>query len=177
MFRLHIEINYKKHHILDPNYNNQWQQPQGGPQGQWQQPQQPQGGPRGPWQQPPQYSSTSDFVGAIKTCISKYVDFNGRAGRPEFWWWTLLVFLLTGVLAFQPWVSSILSAAVLLPNLAVTWRRLHDIGKAGGYFFIGLIPIVGWIILIIWLAQPSQPGPNRFGYGPDNIHINRPPFV
>ena len=135
MFRLHIEIIYKKHHILDPNYNNQWQQPQ-----------QPQGGPRGPWQQPPQYSSTSDFVGAIKTCISKYVDFNGRAGRPEFWWWTLLVFL-------------------------------HDIGKAGGYFFIGLIPVVGWIILIVWLAQPSQPGPNRFGYGPDNIHINRPPFV
>lgn len=162
---------------MDPNYNNQWQQPQGGPQGPWQQPQQPQGGPQGPWQQPPQYSSTSDFVGAIKTCISKYVDFNGRAGRPEFWWWTLLVFLLTGVLAFQPWVSSILSAAVLLPNLAVTWRRLHDIGKAGGYFFIGLIPVVGWIILIVWLAQPSQPGPNRFGYGPDNIHINRPPFV
>ena len=124
---------------MDPNYNNQWQQPQGGPQGQWQQPQQPQGGPRVPGSNPRNTSSTSDFVGAIKTCISKYVDFNGRAGRPEFWWWTLLVFLLTGVLAFQPWVSSILSAALLLPNLAVTWRRLHDIGKAGGYFFIGLI--------------------------------------
>lgn len=133
-------------------------------------------GPYGPQNPNRMPNSSNDFVDAIKTCISKYVDFNGRAGRPEFWWWTLFSVLITGGFAFAPGLNYVISVAALIPSLSVTWRRLHDIGKAGGYFFIGMIPLVGWIILIVWLCQPSQSGPNRFGYGPDDIHINRPPF-
>ena len=53
--------------------------------------------------------------------------------------------------------------ALLLPNLAVTWRRLHDIGKSGGWFFIGLIPLVGGILLLVWACRDSQMEENRFG--------------
>lgn len=56
---------------------------------------------------------------------------------------------------------------VFLPSLGLCWRRLHDIGKAGGWYFIGLIPVIGWIILLIWFSRRSEPTPNRFGPVPN----------
>lgn len=61
------------------------------------------------------------------------------------------------------YVSGVATLAFLVPSLAVSWRRMHDIGKGGGWYFILLIPIVGWILWIVWCCKPSEPCPNRFG--------------
>lgn len=109
------------------------------------------------------------FLESISKCFNNYANFNGRASRAEFWWWFLFCFIV-GIVCnlINQWLGSIASLALLVPNLAVAWRRLHDIGRAGGWYFIGLIPLVGWIILIIWLVKPSEPQPNRFGPVPAN---------
>lgn len=119
---------------------------------------------------PPQYNGpanpnqTMTFMESIQTCFHKYSDFNGRASRAEFWWWVLFCFVVGCVCGLiADWLGSIASLALLVPNLAVSWRRLHDIGRAGGWFFIGLIPVVGTIIMIIWYVKPGEPQPNRFG--------------
>ena len=63
-------------------------------------------------------------------------------------------------------LSGLYSLAVLIPSLAVTWRRLHDIGKGGGWYFFILVPLVGWIFLLVWLCRDSQPGQNAYGPNP-----------
>lgn len=104
-----------------------------------------------------------NFADAIRTCFTKYVDFNGRAKRPEFWWWALFVFL-AGLVA--QWIgylpSLVVSLGTLLPSIAVGARRLHDIDKSGWWQLVGLIPFIGWIIMIWWCVQDSKE-PNRFG--------------
>ena len=104
------------------------------------------------------------FVDAIKVCFEKYANFNGRAPRAEFWWWMLFCFILNCI----PFLNFVTWAIVLIPTLAVCWRRLHDIGKGGGYYFVSWIPIVGWIFSLIWYCTPGQSGPNRFGPNPYN---------
>lgn len=104
-----------------------------------------------------------NFTESIRTCFTKYVDFNGRARRPEFWWWVLFVFL-AGLVA--QWLgnlpSMLVSLGTLLPSIAVGARRLHDIDKSGWWQLVGLIPFIGWIIMIWWCVQDSKE-PNRFG--------------
>lgn len=98
-----------------------------------------------------------NFQESIKTCFSKYTDFEGRAKRPEFWWFvlfTLIASLILGVISDA--LSGIFSLLVLLPSLAVGARRLHDIGKSGWWQLLWLIPVIGWIVLIYWCAQDSQ---------------------
>lgn len=115
-----------------------------------------------------------DFGTAVKTCFSKYADFNGRARRSELWWFVLFTFVVNAVLSFIPpqigdsgslW-SNLFALAVLIPSLAVGARRLHDTDRSGWWQLLALIPIVGWIILIVWFAQDSHPGGNRFGANP-----------
>ena len=106
------------------------------------------------------------FVDAIKICFNKYATFNGRATRAEYWWWVLFTVLVGAVLCWNKYVSGVANLALIIPSLAVAWRRLHDIGKGGGLYFINLIPIIGQIIFIVWCCQPSEPMPNRFG--PEN---------
>ncbi len=103
------------------------------------------------------------FGTAISTCFQKYATFSGRATRAEFWWWQLFTTLVGLATFWIPFVGFIISLAFLIPNLAVAWRRLHDIGKAGGWYFIGLIPLVGWIFMLIWYCTKSEPFDNRFG--------------
>ncbi len=117
-----------------------------------------------------------DIRESILTCLSKYIDFNGRARRSEYWWFALAAeavsLVLTGLgrtLGIFNVLATIFSIAVFLPELAVTWRRLHDIGKKGSWFFIILVPIVGVILLIVWLAQDSQPGLNEYGPNPKEM--------
>lgn len=62
-------------------------------------------------------------------------------------------------------ISGLYSLAVLLPSLAVCWRRLHDIGKSGAWWLLVFVPLVGALILVIWFAKDTQPGENQ--YGPD----------
>ena len=103
------------------------------------------------------------FAESIKVCFSKYADFNGRASRPEFWWWVLFTFLVSAALGVvNQTVSGLFSLAVLLPSLAVGARRLHDTDRSGWLQLIVLIPLVGLIVLIYLCAQEAKE-PNRFG--------------
>ena len=109
-----------------------------------------------------------------KLCITeKYADFTGRATRAEYWSFALTVAVITGVLnliarnsTVFSIISGLLSLALLVPQLAAAWRRLHDTGRNGAWYFIGLIPLVGWIIVIYWLCLPGDPDMNRFGPDP-----------
>lgn len=103
------------------------------------------------------------FGESIQVCFRKYADFNGCASRPEFWWWAL--FVLIGSMALgivSNKLSGLFALATLLPYCAVGARRLHDTDKSGWLQLVGLIPLVGWIIVIYWLVQPTR-SPNRFG--------------
>jgi len=105
----------------------------------------------------------SKVIGNYKTIITqKYVCFEGCAGREEFWYFFLVNFVISFVLDIVgravhfPFLSSLFALAVLLPNLAVTARRLHDIGKSGWLQLIALIPVIGVIIVLILCAQPGK---------------------
>jgi uncharacterized membrane protein YhaH (DUF805 family) len=107
------------------------------------------------------------FFEALKVCFSKYVDFTGRAPRSEYWWFALFVFVLA--IAFtliDPARAFIFHLGVLLPQIAVAVRRLHDINRAGWWLLIGLVPLVGPIVLLIWFCQKSDPSANDYGPPP-----------
>ena len=104
-----------------------------------------------------------DFQAAIKTCLRKYADFSGRAARPEFWWFFLfqvIVMVVTGMVSET--LNGLAALALLLPGLAVGARRLHDIGKSAWFLLVGLIPFVGWLIMLYWFVQPSAAA-NEYG--------------
>lgn len=107
-----------------------------------------------------------DFMTAVKTCFSKYADFNGRATRSEYWYFFLFQFICGIVLGWIPIVGWLVSLALLVPQLAVAWRRLHDMGKSGANYLFNLIPLVGWIFVLIWLCKETQPGDNQYGPQP-----------
>ena len=105
-----------------------------------------------------------NFTDSVATCFKKYADFNGRASRPEFWWFvlfTVIVSIVGGAL-FRNWVMSLINLALFVPSIAVGARRLHDIGKSGWLQLLWIIPLIGWAILIYWAAQPSGPA-NEYG--------------
>ena len=105
-------------------------------------------------------------------CLKQYADFKGRARRSEFWYFCLfnviasvVATLIDSLLGFKL-VSSLYSLAVFIPGLAVAVRRLHDIGKSGWFYLIGLIPVIGWIWLIILFCKEGQPEANQWGNNP-----------
>jgi len=110
------------------------------------------------------------FADAVRTCLSKYVDFQGRAMRSEFWWFALfniIVQVVTtiidrGVLNY-PILSTIATLALILPGLAVSVRRLHDTDRSGWWLLISFIPLIGAIVLIVWYCTKGTEGANRFG--------------
>lgn len=112
-----------------------------------------------------------NFTDAVKTVLTeKYVDFNGRASRSEFWWYVLFAFIASAVLQLvdnaivgMPLLASIFALATLLPGLAVSVRRLHDKDKSGWFILLCLIPLIGAIILIYWYATEGTPGDNQYG--------------
>ena len=148
------------------------------------------------------------LVESLKTCLSKYATFKGRARRSEFWWWMVIVngviniyiqqifsWKLAALAKFNSAIASagldtdftamqaqaesvdskftvfmvigvILMLLVLLPNIAVLVRRLHDVGKSGWFMLIALIPIIGSIILLIFNLKDSDPNPNQYGPSP-----------
>lgn len=102
------------------------------------------------------------FGQSISTCFSKYATFNGRASRSEYWWFILFTFLVSVALGMvSDTLSGLFSLAVLLPSLAVGARRLHDTDRSGWFLLLSLIPLIGWIILVIWFIQEGRE-PNRF---------------
>lgn len=113
------------------------------------------------------------FVTWYVRVLEKYSVFGGRAPRIEFWMFELVdvcVMILLATLSVLSarfmFLYSLYIFGTLLPRLAVSARRLHDTGRSGWWLLIGLIPFVGAIILLVFYAQPSQPGPNQFGRDP-----------
>lgn len=120
-----------------------------------------------------------DFMTAVRTCLSKYVDFSGRARRSEYWYFALFGFLLGIVTSILDGIlgtgydtgsggllNSLGSLALLLPSLAVGARRLHDTGRSAWWLLLIFVIIVGWIILLVWYCTDSKPGDNQYGPNP-----------
>jgi uncharacterized membrane protein YhaH (DUF805 family) len=102
------------------------------------------------------------FIESIRTCFSKYADFNGCASRPEYWWWILFNVVVSGVLyRTNVWLDSVFTLATFLPTIAVTARRLHDTNRSGWWQLLTFVPLIGWIVLIIWYCQ-GPVRPSRF---------------
>ena len=91
-------------------------------------------------------------------CLKKYVDFSGRATRSEYWYFFLMNFLVSLALGFLGLdaLSSIYALFVLIPGWAVFFRRMHDIGRSGWNWLWMLLPIIGWIIVLIYLCTPTK---------------------
>ncbi len=115
--------------------------------------------------------------------LRNYVGFSGRARRKEYWMFVLFNFIfliiamildsilgtryeMNGLTLPYGYVYTLYALAVLIPALAVLVRRLHDVGKGGGFIFIALIPIAGPIWLLVLLCTDSERGENRFGQSP-----------
>lgn len=98
------------------------------------------------------------FNESVQTCFQKYAEFKGRASRSEFWWWALFNLIATICLSIiDERLSIAFTVATLLPYLAVTTRRLHDTQRSGWAQLVGLIPLIGFIIMIVWLCQEGKP--------------------
>jgi len=115
-----------------------------------------------------------NFQTSIKTCFNKYADFSGRALRSEFWWFVLFS-LLGGIVSViidvmilgystesNGPINLIFTVALILPGIAVTARRLHDINKSGWWQLIELT-IIGILLIIIWNATEGEKKKNKYG--------------
>ncbi|NEB36802.1 DUF805 domain-containing protein [Streptomyces sp. SID14515] len=104
--------------------------------------------------------------------LKNYAGFSGRARRKEYWMFTLISFVISLVLTIvggligADFLSYIYAVAILVPSLAVLVRRLHDTGRSGWWFFIAFVPLVGFIILIVFLASEGKPETNQYGVNP-----------
>ena len=105
------------------------------------------------------------FVDPIK---NHYFDFEGRSTVQQYWMFTLwgIIFSFVLDLVGLGLASTLLSLAILFPGLAIGARRLHDIGKSGWWQLLWLIPIIGWIILIVFLVTKGEAGANGYGEDP-----------
>ncbi len=101
--------------------------------------------------------------------LKKYVEFKGRAARPEYWYFFLFNIIAVAVLSVIDnlfnitFLTTIYSLAVLLPGIGVGVRRMHDIGKSGWWLLIAIIPILGWIWVIVLLAKEGESASNTYG--------------
>ena len=117
------------------------------------------------------------FGEAIASGFGHYVNFQGRAPRSEFWYWVLFVLILTIIASIVdnaiiglPIVGTIVSLGLLLPGLSMSIRRLHDIDRTGWWVLIGLVPLIGAILLIVWACFRGTTGPNSYGADPLPMH-------
>ncbi|MDM4723359.1 DUF805 domain-containing protein [Micromonospora sp. WMMA1363] len=121
------------------------------------------------------------FTAAVRSVLSQYIGFSGRARRAEYWWFFLfsvLVGIVTLILdialgtdelgASTGLFNLIATLALWLPSLAVAVRRLHDTDRSGWLVLIGLVPLIGAIVLLVFFVQDGTTGPNRFGPDPQD---------
>lgn len=107
------------------------------------------------------------FADAIKLCFAKYADFNGRAKRPEYWWFALFIFLVSAALGMvSEMLSGVFGLATIVPSLAAGARRLHDTSRSGWWQLLWLVPVIGWIVVIVFLVQEGESASNDFGAAP-----------
>jgi uncharacterized membrane protein YhaH (DUF805 family) len=135
------------------------------------------GGYGGGFGGPSPYAATSmGFPDAVRSVLTRYADFSGRARRAEYWWFFLFAVLvalvaavLDGIIGAS--VFSLLTAlGLLVPNLAVSVRRLHDTDRSGWWLLLNLVPF-GGIVLLVFYCLEGQPHPNRFGPSPKSPAI------
>ena len=131
------------------------------------------------------------FTESIRAFFSRYTDFQGRTPRSGYWWvvlflvavsfvmWAVDMVLFEGIYpqtlleqGFGPG-SILFIAATFIPNLALGFRRLHDTGRSAWWILIGLVPIVGAIVLLVFYLLPSTPGSNQYGQNP-SVHDVEP---
>ena len=112
------------------------------------------------------------FQEAVKSGFDHYVNFKGRAARPAYWWWFLFAVivgivtsLIDNILGTGSVINSLAALALFLPGLSVLIRRLHDSGKSGWWVLIAFLPLIGLIVLLVFVLTKSDPGSNE--YGPD----------
>jgi len=112
------------------------------------------------------------FGQAISAGFSNYVNFSGRACRSEYWYWILFIIIADIVAAIIDQalgiqlVTGLFGLVTIIPNIAIAIRRLHDLDRTGWWILLGFIPLIGWIILLIWYVTKGTDGPNRFGPDP-----------
>ena len=116
-----------------------------------------------------------NFTEAVANGFRNYGNSSGRAARSEYWYWSLfaigvaVVGAIIDILAFPAWdigpVGLVLGLAILLPDVAVSIRRLHDIDRSGWWVLI-IFTLIGIIPIIVWACMKGTPGPNRFGEDP-----------
>ena len=107
------------------------------------------------------------FQESIRQCFLKYAEFNGRASRAEYWWFFLFVVLAGGVLsALGNKLAGAFYLATLLPSLAAASRRLHDTERSGWWQLVALVPLVGLIVLLVFLTQKSRDAADVTGAAP-----------
>lgn len=133
------------------------------------------------------------FVAAIKRAFSNYCVFTGRASRSEYWWFFLFTSIVGTLLSIPSinstlamisaasqhgapvmpttsvfsYLSQLWSVAILLPSLGLLFRRLHDTGRSGWNWLWGLLPVIGTIVLLVFLCSPSTPAENKYGPVPN----------
>ena len=110
-------------------------------------------------------SEPMTFSKSLSTCLSKFVDFSGRANRPEYWWFYLFTLLLSWgsmIVDSSQILSMLVNLVLFLPNLAASARRLHDNGRSAWWLLIAFT-IIGLIPLIIWLASKGNDQANEYG--------------
>jgi uncharacterized membrane protein YhaH (DUF805 family) len=124
-----------------------------------------------------------NFGDAIRSGFNNYANFSGRALRSEYWWWVVFAWIASAAASIIDnslgWrvyettvngmqqgsgpIAALVGLALLIPGLSVGVRRLHDTDRSGWWLLLVIIPIIGWIVLIVFLATSGTPGPNRFG--------------
>ena len=119
------------------------------------------------------------FGAAISSFFTKYATFSGRARRSEFWFAILFTTLVSTAISIvapgseivvndvvvqqSSAASNLWQLAIFIPSIALSVRRLHDVGRKGTYYLFVLLPIVGWILLFIQFIKDSEPGANAYG--------------
>jgi uncharacterized membrane protein YhaH (DUF805 family) len=130
-----------------------------------------------------------DFVKAF----TRYAEFTGRSDRKEFWYYVLFVVIVGCILSvldamlfghtttiqsenyyatwsFKP-LSGLFSLICFIPNISVSVRRLHDTGKSGWLYLLWFVPIIGWILLLIWYCEKGDAASNAHGNPPEGSRL------
>lgn len=111
-----------------------------------------------------------NFSKAVSSGFDNFTNFRGRARRSEYWYWLLFNVLVSIGASIvdstirTSLVGTLVGLALFIPGIAVTFRRLHDTDHSGWWIFISIIPIIGFIVLVIFFTKAGDREPNRYGY-------------